>query len=219
MLTILLLGELGKRFGKRHRMDVRSPAEAVRALSANFPEFPYYVASSADRNVGYRVFSGSDDVTLEELHHPASKRIIIAPVIMGAGGDGFTKILLGGALILASIYVPGLAQVTLFGQTTLATVAFGIGASLALGGVAQLLAPTPLSTKPDEQTPASYIFDGAVNVTAQGNPVPVGYGRMIVGSAVISAGLTVDDISIVEEQTGDPAAFYDPNEAALSGGV
>lgn len=189
-------------------------------MSANFPEFPYHVASSADRNVGYRVFAGSDDVALDQLHHPASKRVIIAPVIMGAGGDdGFTKILIGGALILASIYVPGLAQVTLFGNTTLASVAFGIGASLALGGVAQLLAPTPASTKPDEQTPASYIFDGAVNVIAQGNPVPVGYGRMIVGSAVISAGLTVDDISIVEEQTADPAAFYDPNEAALSGGV
>lgn len=219
MLTILLLGELGKRFGRRHRMDVRSPAEAVRALSANFPEFPGYVAASSERNVGYRVLAGRDEVTLDQLHHPASKRVVIAPVIMGAGGDGFTQILIGGALILASMYVPGLASVTLFGQTTLATVAFGIGVSMALGGVAQLISPTPAADKPNEQTPSSYIFDGAVNVTSQGNPVPIGYGRMIVGSAVISAGLTVDDISIIEEKT-DAAAFYDPNQDyALSGGV
>jgi predicted phage tail protein len=219
MLTILLLGELGKRFGRSHSLAVKSPAEAVRALSANFPDFTAHVASSADRNVGYRVIAGDQSVSLDQLHHPASRRVIIAPVIMGASGNAFGKILIGGALILASLYVPGLAQVTLFGQTTLATVAFGIGVSLALGGVAQLLAPNPSGEKPQEQTPASYIFDGPVNVTAQGNPVPVGYGRMMVGSAVISAGLTVDDISIIEQQPADPAAFYDPNEAALSGGV
>ena len=35
----------------------------------------------------------------------------------------------------------------------------------------------------------SYAFDGAVNTTRQGNPVPICYGSMIVGSQVISAGL------------------------------
>jgi predicted phage tail protein len=37
-----------------------------------------------------------------------------------------------------------------------------------------------------------------VNTTAQGHPVPVGYGRMIVGSAVISAGIDVDEIPVDE---------------------
>jgi predicted phage tail protein len=39
MTTIILLGELGKRFGRRHKMAVASAAEAVRALCANFPTF------------------------------------------------------------------------------------------------------------------------------------------------------------------------------------
>lgn len=202
MKTIVLLGELGRKFGRKHMLDVKTPAEAIRALCANFKEFAPFVSSSEERNVGYRVINVRDDTGLDELHNPAGRMITIVPVIGGAGflsnflGSSLGKVVIGAALIAASIMVPGLAAVTLFGTTTLATVAFSIGASLALGGVAQLLAPTPPSigtNAQDEQKP-SYLFDGAVNTTSQGYPVPVGYGRMVVGSAVISAGISVEDI-------------------------
>ena len=39
----------------------------------------------------------------------------------------------------------------------------------------------------------SYLFNGAVNTTAQGHPVPIGYGRLIVGSAVISASIVTTE--------------------------
>lgn len=194
MKTIILLGELGKRYGRKHLLDVKSPAEAVRALCANFKDFAAFVSASSDRNVGYRVLNKRDDVGEDELHNPASQRITIAPVIAGAGGS-VGKILLGAALIAASFFVPGLAAVALFGTTTLATVAFSVGVSLALGGVAQMLAPQPKFEGPQEEQQPSYVFNGAVNTSAQGQPVPVGYGRMLVGSAVISAGISVEDIT------------------------
>jgi predicted phage tail protein len=37
--------------------------------------------------------------------------------------------------------------------------------------------------------------NGSVNTSAQGYPVPVGYGRMIVGSAVISAGIVAEELA------------------------
>jgi predicted phage tail protein len=40
----------------------------------------------------------------------------------------------------------------------------------------------------------SFLFDGPVNTIAQGHPVPVGYGEMYVGSAVISAGIVTEEI-------------------------
>ena len=193
MRTIILLGELGKRYGRRHLLDVKSPAEAVRALCANFKDFAAFVSSSAERNVGYRVLNMREDVAEDELHNPAGQRITIAPVVAGAGGK-LGKILLGAVLIGASFLVPGLGATVLFGTTTLASVAFGIGVSMALGGVAQLLAPQPKSPGPQEEQQPSYVFNGAVNTSAQGQPVPIGYGRMIVGSAVISAGISVEDI-------------------------
>lgn len=193
MKTIILLGELGKRYGRKHMLDVKSPAEAVRALCANFKDFAAFVSASADRNVGYRVLNKREEVGEDELHNPASQRITLAPVVAGAGGT-VGKILLGAALIAASFLVPGLGAVALFGTTTLATVAFSVGVSLALGGIAQMLAPQPKFDGPQEEQQPSYVFNGAVNTSAQGQPVPVGYGRMVVGSAVISAGISVEDI-------------------------
>jgi predicted phage tail protein len=191
MKTIILLGELGKRFGRKHRLDVSSAAEAVRALCANFKEFRQFVASSAERNVAYRVVNGKQDIGEDELHHPATHTIVFAPVVMGANFlKKFGMVILGAVLIAASFFLPPLALV---GTATLASVTFTIGVSLALGGIAQLLAPSPKAPA-DEDNTSSYIFSGAVNTSAQGATIPVGYGRLIVGSAVISAGISVEDI-------------------------
>lgn len=194
MLTVILLGELGKRYGRKHRLDVCSPAEAVRALCANFRDFRQFVASSADRNVGYRVLNQKQAVTEAELHNPASHTIMFVPVVAGAN---FLKklgmVILGAALIVAAFFLP---PVALIGTATLASVTFTIGVSMVLGGVAQLLAPTPKTPDlKDTQTEASYIFNGAVNTSSQGAAIPAGYGRMIVGSAVISAGISVEDVN------------------------
>jgi len=191
MKNIILLGELGKRYGSRHRLDVKSPAEAIRALCANFKDFAAFVASSQERNVGYRVLNMREDVSQDELHTPAGQQIAIVPVVAGAGGS-VGQILVGAALIASAVLFPPLAAVTLVGTTTLASVAFGIGVSLALGGVSQLLAQAPKQPSAQEEK-QSYVFNGAVNTTSQGQPVPIGYGRMIVGSAVISAGISVED--------------------------
>lgn len=74
-----------------------------------------------------------------------------------------------------------------------------MGMSLTLGGVAELLAPSPSKMegmKPPEQTP-SYMFDGPVNTMGAGYAVPVGYGELLVGSHVISA-----ELFSVEEPIG-----------------
>lgn len=63
------------------------------------------------------------------------------------------------------------------------------------GGVIQMLSPQQkgISAKDNPDNGASYNFNGPVNTSAQGNPVPLLYGRMICGSAVISAGILADD--------------------------
>ncbi len=197
MATIILLGELGRQFGRRHKMVVSSAAEAVRALSANFPTFERELVSSGERGVGYKVLVGRDELNLERLHEPSGQqRITIAPVISGAGGNGLGQIILGAALIAVAWWNPmGWAAAGSFlSQATL----YSVGTSMILGGVAQMIAPTPKLTDPSErpENKPSYAFNGAVNTTAQGQPVPVGYGRLIVGSAVISAGIDVDEVPV-----------------------
>lgn len=194
MKTVILNGQLGKLFGRKHRLDVGTAAEAVRALVANFPAFERHLIETP--NVRYRVKASRQTVaTVKDLHSPIGQddTITFTPVIAGAG----VELVLGAALIGAS-QLTALTAITLFGSVTLASVAFSVGVSLVLGGVAQLLAPSPKSGGPAErpENQPSYVFSGPVNTTAQGQPVPIGYGRLIVGGAVISAGLTTEEIPV-----------------------
>lgn len=195
MVTVQLLGALGNRFGRNHRFDISTPSEAVRALCANFKGFDRYLIDSESKNIGYRVRVGKSPISAHEFFYPSGRETIqIVPVVMGSGSG--SSVIIGGALMLAAIYYPPLAATTLFGTTTLATISFTVGFSLALGGIAQMLSPhqkASSSERPDNKP--GYVFNGAVNTTTQGHPVPVGYGRMIVGSAVISAGISTEDIS------------------------
>jgi predicted phage tail protein len=72
-----------------------------------------------------------------------------------------------------------------------------IGASLILGGVAQLLTPTPKISQ-DEGDPRksfSFSFSGIQNTSRAGVPVPVVYGETLVGSVVVSAGIDIVQVA------------------------
>jgi len=189
--TIRLYGKLGARFGRVHRLAVSSVAEAVRALRVLLPGFELELMSSRDRGIAYAVFAGKRNLNADQLGQPVGDDDIrIAPVLQGAKSGGlFTSIL--GAVVIAvsavgSYFAPG---------NPISAYGFQFGAALMLGGVAQMLSPQQrgLSTKDSPNNGASYNFNGPVNTTAQGNPVPLLYGRMVVGSAVISAGIYASD--------------------------
>ena len=180
---IKLYGKLAKFVGHRIlEADVATAAEAVRFLVANWPELERHMADQH-----YRVSVGTYDLDLEELHDPAGQQEIkIVPVMAGAGATG--RIIAGIALIALS-FIPSFAAWA--GPTAYALIT-GIGASLVLGGVAQLLTPTPkVPTGPDTQNDPrkSYSFSGIQNTSRQNVPVPIVYGETIVGSVVISAGI------------------------------
>lgn len=191
--TIRLYGKLGARFGRIHRLAVASAAEAVRALSVLLPGFEQELSTSKDRGVAYAVFVGRDNLGPEQLGHPPGRNDIrIAPVLTGSKRGGLFQTILGVALIGLSLWNP--AFLAAKGAFSAASIGM-LGASLALGGVVQMLAPQQrgLSARDGPDNGASYSFNGPVNTTAQGNPVPLLYGRMVVGSAVISAGIYAED--------------------------
>jgi predicted phage tail protein len=182
---IKLYGKLAKFIGHRVlEADVATAAEAVRFLLANWPELE---AHMSDQH--YRVSVGTYDIDLEELHHPAGAApISFVPVVAGAGAVG--RVLAGIALIaLSFLIIPlGIAAA----GAGIATAVGLAGASLLLGGIAQLLTPTPKATQGadgQDDPRKSYSFSGIQNTSRQGVPVPIVYGETIVGSVVISAGI------------------------------
>lgn len=200
MKKIILYGHLGKTFGRVHRLDVQTPAEAVRALCANFKQFRQHII--AHNEPGYKVLTGKAERGAEELHLGCSaNEIKIVPVVAGAGGN-FGKVLLGAALIGFSLFAPQftpLANTIVYGSTTVASIAGSVGFSLVLGGVAGMLFKPPKVSNTATERPnnrPSFAFNGAINTTGQGNAVPLCYGEFLCGSQVISTGLAVDDLPV-----------------------
>lgn len=194
MTTVYLYGHLGRKFGWRWSLDVASPAEAVRAIIANRPDFhAHLVKHSAP---GYRIFIGPDPIKdADGLTHPIGRQAIkIVPVVAGAAKSPVIGIIIGVVIIAAAI----VAFQYEFIPAGVALMAGGIGASMVIGGVTQLLAGTPNAPEIAErpQNKPSFLFNGPVNTLAQGHPVPIGYGRLRIGSAVISAAITTVDIAV-----------------------
>jgi predicted phage tail protein len=187
---IKLYGKLAKFIGHRVlEADVATAAEAVRFLLANWPELE---AHMSDQH--YRVSIGTYDIDLEELHHPAGAApISFVPVVAGAGAVG--RILAGIAIIAFAIVTAGAGLIAGLGLGFGASTAISIGLvglSLVVGGVAQLLTPTPKVTQGadgQDDPRKSYSFSGIQNTSRAGTPVPIVYGETLVGSVVISAGI------------------------------
>lgn len=179
--TIRLYGKLGAKFGRVHKFVCNSPKEAASALCAMVPGFKKEMMESKDKGIEYAVFIGRENISEEVLGAPAgNKDIRIAPVIAGSG-RGF-QVIAGVALAVA-------------GGITGNPYLLAVGVSLAVGGAMQYLTKIPDGNTGTDSVDngASYNFNGPVNVTAQGNPIPVLYGEMIVGSITVSGDMYSED--------------------------
>lgn len=215
MKVVKVYGALRKKLGQcRFEFDVETPIQALKALCANFPGLEKWLIDCEAEGMNFRVSLGREKITNENgdpLVLPWSERQVfsITPVVVGAG-QGFTNVLIGIGLVVAAIVLGpavggflglglglGGAGAGLVGGAFATSLGF-VGASLVIGGVAQMLSPQPqlgggtYTAGKEAVRLESFTFSGITNTAKQGLPVPVAYGRVFVGSAVISAGLDVD---------------------------
>jgi predicted phage tail protein len=202
--TIRLYGKLGAQFGRVHRLAVENTAEAIRALCVLMPGFERELMTSRDRGVRYACFLGKKNIGRDDLVlSGGAEDIRIAPVLAGAKSGGVLQFIAGAVLVVAGYLVTTLS----YGWAApVGGAMIKMGVAMMIGGVVQMLSPQPRSNaSATTENGASYNFTGAVNTTAQGNPVPVLYGRMIVGSAVISAGIVAQEQAYIGAPTARPA--------------
>lgn len=185
MQTVIVSGGLVRITGKREHPICTEAGSSIRGLMGYFRQFPgfeKYMAESASQGLRYAVFVGKENIGADDLDKPTGRKTIrIVPVIAGSKRAGLLQTIVGVVLIALSPFTNG------------ATLAPGI--ALAAGGAIQMLSPQAkgLGTQDSPNNRPSYSFNGAVNTSVQGGCVPLLYGRMIVGSAVISAGIYSED--------------------------
>ncbi len=210
LVKIHVFGDLGNFIGSNEwELCVDSAKSAIMALNTiTKNKFNEYFIKKNKLNAKYRILINGNDFlspineinehNWEQINQSELviikndlKTIDIVPFIesSGGGGLGILTTILGALLIIVGIVV--------------AFFSFGAGAALIVAGVGLLGAGVvSLLSKPpsfnfnqdlDTTVSHSYLFNGPVNTIGEGNPVPVGYGTMLVGSNVISAGYRIDE--------------------------
>jgi len=188
--TIRVYGPL-RQFIKDNRkglikLCVNTPQEAIKALCTVLPGFETFMQTSKRRGLTFAIFNGKRNIDRDELNFSGVEEIKIVPVIIGSKKAGMFQTILGAVLVVAG----ALLWATPMGAPLVAS-----GAGMVLGGVVQMLSPMQggLARREDPDNKPSYAFGGPVNTIAQGNPIPIGYGKRRIGGAIISAGIYSED--------------------------
>ncbi|MHC8289493.1 tail assembly protein [Pseudomonas sp. XS1P51] len=199
MTRILLSGSLAKTFGREYfrLLETGTTREAFSALQHTVEGFADFIRDSARRGLRFAIFRNRENVGERELTLSGTAEIRIVPVIAGSKSGGIFQTILGVVLIAASVIITAVSGGS---ATPFTSGMMAIGIGMALGGVVQMLTPVPKSGSQQEQASTenkpSYLFNGAFNSTQQGLPVPVVYGKMLVGSSVVAIGTWAEALPV-----------------------
>ena len=217
LTKVTLHGNLGKEIGKDWKLEVESIPEAMHAINVMTDSKLFKTIIENDKqNVKYRVLvNGKSAISksIEKIEDaPKSELFIkrnmesldIVPVLEGAGGGGEDSgkdwmMVMGGALTMGV----GFGMESAFGATLIQLGLFAV-----ITGLSNLLAEPPEFEDFREidavNKRESYLFNGPINTYNPGGPVPVGYGRLLVGSATIGFSQENIDKKIYDNGTWYP---------------
>lgn len=174
-------------------LNARTPEQVIGLMEANFPGFRRQLILG---NYGMVMYTGEGEathahgVTEAGLAMPLSnENIVFVPVPKGEVSTA--------TFWLTSQIVTYTGVTTMTGvylAAAVAAVVVAVGVSLALSGLAKLIMP---ETPEGADNVTGYQFNGPVNTSKQGAPVPLCYGGpILVGSQVISVALATEDIPV-----------------------
>ena len=182
MVKVELHGDLGKEFESSWELEVSSAGEALKAIESQCPNFKQYIINR-EANEGQRYYVAVDQQKLLKdgeffcKFHKNTKKIDILPIV---GGGGPALPFLGKLLIAVAV------------------------------GAATSMIVSKLFEPPDPQElkdTSSYLFNGAENTESQGIPVPIAYGKLLIGGKVVSA---VSQYSDNDPNRGDGGSQFQP---------
>ena len=180
--NIYLKGRMGKLFGEHHRLNVKTVQEAMHAIDTMKGGLRQYLIDCTENNVKFSVQKGEDFLSNQTAGIELGKDdIIITPVPRGSAKDGLTELIIGVILIIVGFSMGDPETVSRGAQLLIS-----IGTSLALQGIVTLLTDEPDVLNEEE----SSMFNGPINNTKSGVPVPLCFGKMEVGGAVVNFGFT-----------------------------
>ena len=168
MTQVKLHGILGKEYGADFRLQIGNPKNVLHAIDANRDGFLPRIVQLQREGFIYEIIINKKRLNdYRDLENPNDiKTIDLVPAIVGGGPAMFFSWLVSG---------------TIWANITLAVI---------FAAVSYALTPAPDTEEVEgsaSATKSSMVFSNNVNTASQGAPLPLGYGRLKVGSQVIQA--------------------------------
>ena len=193
LTKITFHGSLGEALDQKvFELKIDSVSEGLRAVDIlTKRKLAKAVVNNEKQNVKYKILTDEKPLFSENIDdiekvknseffiNKKYKTIDIVPVLEGAGEDAKDlTLVIGGGLLFGMGYVMENSTMMM------------IGAFAFLTGMSNLLASPPEfeDFREIQQTnkKESFLFNGPVNTYNPGGPVPIGYGRVMVGSLAIA---------------------------------
>jgi predicted phage tail protein len=188
MTKIKLHGILAKEYGEIFNMKISKPRDVIKAIDCNRSGFRKRVVDLQKQGFVYDILVDKKRMTKESfLNSKSPHQIDLVPVIVGSG------------LPLLEVILIAVAQVA-------------ISYALMDPGTLDGGEATVGSTK------GSLLFQGGnANVASQGSPIPIGYGRLKVGSQIVQSSVKSFPQSIESSKvmTSNQLTIIDSPEAEI----
>lgn len=196
MKTIKLIGDIAEKYKQDWKLDVQTPAEALRAINANRPGFIQecdagnYIAILVDLEDEDNTRQITDENGLKPW---GSEVLVVVPNVSGDASAAAAFVV--GALFTAAAATSAAALIVY----AIVYVIVSVAIAVALAAISSLISSTPDAFGANElETPEnkpSYLFNGVVNTARQGHRIPLLYGGpLLVGSAVLSSRINTTDL-------------------------
>ena len=177
MTIVNIHGILGREYGNSFLLSLPNPKDVLEAIDCNRQGFLQRLVELQREGLCYDMIINKKRITngpdMDHMSNPAT--VDLVPAISGSGP------LMAPLLMTTGLFTAG--------STALAFAA-SIANFVLFAAISYALTPKPenealeISSKASK---SSLIFSNTVNLASQGSPVPIGYGRLLVGSQVIQA--------------------------------
>ena len=216
--NIYLKGKMGKLFGDHWTLNAATVQEAMHGIDVQREnKLTKYLTECTEAGIEFYVQKGEELLGYDNLTMELGKNdLIITPVPAGAGSfaDGLKTVIGIALIVVALFFLP--TTFAVLGMTAAQTQAalMFIGGLLTMNGIIGLMTPLDPS-----EAGKGHFFDGPVNTTKQGIPVPLLYGELIIGGTPMNFSFLDGDMNIGSHSQYfiTPASSGSGSSAANSG--
>lgn len=203
MIRVRMWGHLAEKYTNDPiELDVTSWAQLVGALDSIYPDFRKEFL--AGKEYAFAIRRKSETGNPADEFEFLSEETLALPldaeelhIIPKADGEiveaAFSFAMWVGGMATAA----GMSAAVIYTAMAVAFIGAAVALSMAVGAIVSMLGPKPPSggsARADEAP--SFVFNGAINITAPGYPIPIVYGECLTGSLVISVGVSAEEIPI-----------------------